>query len=142
MENIIKQVAGIDVAQKELVVSLGRMDQELTLEIFAHKVFPNNQKGFNALTQWVEKLTDHGVRIRYVMEATGVYHEPFTYYLTDKYLEVSIVLPHLQLSLQSEPGNGLRSCFIGNRIHIQCSEKKLLILFGKTILTSKSLSVR
>lgn len=94
MENIIKQVAGIDVAQKELVVSLGRMDQELTLEIFAYKVFPNNPKGFNALTQWVGKLTDHGVRIRYVMEATGVYHEPFAYYLTDMGLEVSIVLPN------------------------------------------------
>ena len=91
---IVKQVAGIDVAQKELVVSLGRMDQELTLEIFDYKVFPNNPKGFKALLQWAEKTNKNGVKIRYVMEATGVYHEALAYYLTDNDSEVSIVLPN------------------------------------------------
>ncbi|EOR92654.1 hypothetical protein ADIARSV_4166 [Arcticibacter svalbardensis MN12-7] len=41
---ILKQVAGIDVAQKELVVSLGHMNQELTIELFDYKVFANSQK--------------------------------------------------------------------------------------------------
>jgi transposase len=41
---ILKQVAGIDVAQKELVVSLGRMDQDLTVEVFDYKVFTNKRK--------------------------------------------------------------------------------------------------
>lgn len=91
---ILKQVAGIDVAQKELVVSLGRMDQEMSLEIFAYKTFPNNQKGFRALTQWAEKAANNGIKIRYVMEATGVYHESLAYYLTDNNSEVSIVLPN------------------------------------------------
>jgi len=65
---ILKQVAGIDVAQKELVVSLGRMDQELTLEIFNYKVFPNNQKGFKALVDWAKKTVKNDLNIRYVME--------------------------------------------------------------------------
>lgn len=91
---ILKQVAGIDIAQKELVVSLGRMDQELTLEIFDYKVFPNNPKGFTALTQWAEKQVKNDVKIHYVMEATGVYHESLAYYLTDNGSEVSIVLPN------------------------------------------------
>lgn len=94
MTTILKQVAGIDVAQKELVVALGRMDQEMVLEIFAAKTFPNNQKGFMALTQWAEKATNNGLKIRYVMEATGVYHESLAYYLTDNGSEVSIVLPN------------------------------------------------
>lgn len=91
---ILKQVAGIDVAQKELVVSLGRMDQELNLEIFDYKVFSNNQTGFKALTTWAQKLSEKDLKIRYVMEATGVYHESLAYYLTNNCLEVSIVLPN------------------------------------------------
>lgn len=91
---ILKQVAGIDVAQKELVVSLGRMDQDLTVEVFDYKVFTNNEKGFKALTKWAEKQVKNDIKIRYVMEATGVYHESLAYYLTDNNLEVSIVLPN------------------------------------------------
>jgi transposase len=91
---ILKQVAGIDVAQKELVVSLGRMDQELTVELFDYKVFANSQKGFKALTTWAENQVKNNIKIRYVMEATGVYHESLAYYLTDNGLEVSIVLPN------------------------------------------------
>lgn len=94
MTNILKQVAGIDVAQKELVVSMGRMDQELTLEIFAFKTFPNNEKGFKALIQWSATITDDKVKVRYVMEATGVYHESLAYYLADNGFELSIVLPN------------------------------------------------
>lgn len=94
MENIVKQTAGIDVAQKELIVSLGRMDQTTTTEIFAYKAFPNNLKGFKSLVSWVEKLSEKEIPFRYVMEATGVYHESLAYYLTDNDLEVSIILPN------------------------------------------------
>lgn len=94
MTNIVKQAVGIDVAQKELVVSMGSMNQEMTVEIFAFKTFSNNEKGFKALTQWVEKLSKKEGNLRYVMEATGVYHEPLAYYLTGNDLEVSIVMPN------------------------------------------------
>jgi len=91
---ILKQVAGIDVAQNELVVSLGRIDHELTLDIFNYKVFNNNAKGFKELVKWVEKQVKNELKVRYVMEATGVYHEALAYYLTDNGSEVSIVLPN------------------------------------------------
>jgi len=93
MKKIVKQVVGIDVAQKELVVSVSRMDEQITVEIFAHKSFPNNPKGFTALMAWVEKLTDAEVYLSYVMEATGVYHERLAYFLEEKGKAVSIVLP-------------------------------------------------
>ena len=93
MKKIVKQVVGIDVAQKELVVSLSRMDEQIMVEIFAHKVFPNSPKGFTALMAWVEKLTDAEVYLSYVMEATGVYHERLAYFLEEKGHAVSIVLP-------------------------------------------------
>lgn len=94
MTKILKQVAGIDVAQNELVVSLGRVDQSLSKEVYAYKTFANKASGFGALLMWVKKHSDHEVAVRYVMEATGVYHEKLAYYLSDQGFEVSIVLPN------------------------------------------------
>jgi transposase len=91
---ILKQVLGIDVAQKELVVSLGRLHEDLAVEIYASKVFANTQKGFPALLEWVEKSTDANVPVGFVMEATGVYHESFAYFLDERLCQVSIVLPN------------------------------------------------
>jgi len=94
MKKILKQVAGIDVAQKELVVSLGRMYDDLTTQICAFKTFSNDLKGYIDLRAWVDRLSEQQVITGYVMEATGVYHESLAYFLADKGLAVSIVLPN------------------------------------------------
>jgi transposase len=94
MKRIIKQVAGIDVAQKELVVSLGRMYDDWTPDLYAYKVFANTTVGIENFIEWVDKQTDKAVVIRFVMEATGVYHERLAYYLDTNNREVSIVLPN------------------------------------------------
>jgi transposase len=94
MKKIVKQVSAIDVAQKELVVTLGRMYDDWTPELYANKSFVNNKKGFIALVAWVKKLTNQTVSVMYVMEATGVYHESFAYFLNDTGMTVSIVLPN------------------------------------------------
>ena len=93
-KKVVKQVAGIDVAQKELVVTLGRMLDDFSIELFAYKVFKNNDKGILALVEWTEKLTDNEISVRYLMEATGVYHQKFAYYLEVNNCDVSIVLPN------------------------------------------------
>jgi len=46
MRKIVRQVAGIDVAQEELVVCLGKMYDDWTPQLFASKTFANTQKGF------------------------------------------------------------------------------------------------
>jgi transposase len=94
MKNLVKQVVGIDVAQKELVVALGRMYDDWSPELYSHKTFPNTEKGFIALLLWVKKQTSADVELRFVMEATGVYHESLAYYLDEKGYVVSIVLPN------------------------------------------------
>lgn len=94
MKRIVKQVVGIDVAKNELVVCLGRMNEDWDQELHAHKTFANTLKGFVALVQWVKKLSEALSPVRYVMEATGVYHESLAYFLDGKGLEVSIVLPN------------------------------------------------
>lgn len=94
MKKIVKQVVGIDVAQKELVVCLGKMYDDWTPELYAYKSFANTAKGFVSFIQWVKKLTDISISIRFVMEATGVYHEALAYYLDDQEQEVSIITPN------------------------------------------------
>jgi transposase len=94
MKRILKQSVGIDVAQKELVVQIGRLYEDLSTELYAYKCFANTSKGFILLVQWVLKLTEPTVNIRYVMEATGVYHESLACYLTDHGYSVSIILPN------------------------------------------------
>jgi len=91
---ILKQVVGIDVAQKELVVSLGRLREDLSVELYASKTFSNNQKGHNSLIDWVRKTSDSTVAIQFVMEATGVYHEALAYLLVDRSCNVVVVLPN------------------------------------------------
>jgi len=94
MKKIVKQVVGIDVAQNELVVCLGRMYDNWIPELYSSKTFANTQKGFASFVAWVNKLTDDAVPVRYVMEATGVYHESLAYYLDEQAQELSIVLPN------------------------------------------------
>ena len=93
-KRILRQIVGIDVAQKELVVSLGRLDEDLTPQIYANKTLPNNEKGFISLIAWVRKNIKEEAPVLFVMEATGVYHESLAYFLDDKNWEISIVLPN------------------------------------------------
>lgn len=90
---ILKQVAGIDVAQNELAVSVGRLKEDLTIEVYGYKTFTNTQKGFKELVDWVKKISVPEMPLRYVMEATGVYHESLAYYLVDDKQLISIVMP-------------------------------------------------
>jgi transposase len=43
---------------------------------------------------WVKKQIVEAIPVRYVMEATGVYHESLAYFLEEKGYEVSIILPN------------------------------------------------
>jgi transposase len=92
--NILKQVLGIDVAQKELVVCLGRLNDDLSINLYANKVFKNTENGFVSLLKWLNKQIVESVKVKFVMEATGVYHQKFAYYLDEHGFDVSIVLPN------------------------------------------------
>lgn len=94
MTKMLRQVVGIDVDMKNLVVSLGRLHENLEAEVFAHKVFSNNTKGFSALTSWAKERFDDSIKPLFLMEATGVYHESLAYYLVESGHEASVVLPN------------------------------------------------
>lgn len=91
---VLKQILGVDVAQKELVVTLGRMREDLSIDLYSHRVFRNTNTGFEALTKWLDKQTLQEVKVQVVMEATGVYHQKFAYYLDETGRDLCIVLPN------------------------------------------------
>lgn len=77
---------GIDVAKAKLDCALRLPDGKLR-----SKVVENNSKGFQALTEWLEK---HGATTVHVcMEATGVYWEAVAEYLATQGMAVSVVNP-------------------------------------------------
>jgi transposase len=79
---------------KTFAIGKGRMYDDLSPEIYGFKTFANTAKGFDALFLWVKKLSYPALEVHYVMEATGVYHESFAYFLDGKGAELSIVLPN------------------------------------------------
>jgi len=77
---------GIDVAKAKLDCALRLADGK-----FRSKVVENNSKGFNVLTEWLEK---QGVTTVHVcMEATGVYWEGIAEYFAAQGMTVSVVNP-------------------------------------------------
>lgn len=100
MEAILKEVIGVDVASNELVASFGRLKSDLSVEIFAYKVFKNTEEDFCTFLLWAKSQTSNLVPFRVVMEATGVYHQKFAYFLEEKVIEVSIVLPNKIINYQ------------------------------------------
>lgn len=94
MNKILKQVLGVDVDQKKLVVTLGRLTEGLSIELYARKVFDNNKKGFLSLLKWAGSSSDKSIPLQIVMEATGVYHEKFAYFLDERECALSVVLPN------------------------------------------------
>jgi transposase len=94
MRKVLKEVAGIDVAQKELVVSLGRLYENLEITIISFKVFRNSDNGIKSLIDWVANISSDAIHVRYVMEATGVYHEKLAYKLDECGFDLSIILPN------------------------------------------------
>lgn len=93
MKKIVKQVMGIDVSQNELVVCAGRLYDDLSFELYARKIFPNTAKGFASLIEWATKNQGE-IAVRFVMEATGVYHESLACFLAERQKNVSVILPN------------------------------------------------
>lgn len=91
---VLKQIVGIDVSQKELVVSFGILNEELQSKINKFNIFENRVKGFKQLIKWVDSFIDQEVPHQYVMEATGVYHEKLAYFLEDNGKQPVILLPN------------------------------------------------
>ena len=94
MKKILRQSVGIDIGKDEVVSKYARLNEGFQTEIVSSLVLKNNRKGFDKLLSWVNKLKVKDVEVRFVMEATGVYHEGLACYLVDKGHKVSVILPN------------------------------------------------
>ena len=94
MKKVVKQVVGIDVAQNELVCTFGKLYEDFSFELTSRQVVTNKPAGFIKFSKWLEPLVNKEVRLRFVMEATGVYHQTFAYFLHNRGSSVSIILPN------------------------------------------------
>lgn len=94
MSTVIKQAVGIDCGQEELVVSLTQLLSDGDTRRVGTVSFPNSNAGFEKLLRWNYKLSAPGIKSRYVVEATGIYHERLAYYLFGKEQDVFVVLPN------------------------------------------------
>ncbi len=88
MMNII---IGIDVSKAKIDCAWLR---DLETGKVKTKVLKNNAAGFQSLINWAEVNTQHPLSsIRFVMEATGIYHEALAYALHATGAEVCVVNP-------------------------------------------------
>lgn len=94
MEKIIRQSVGIDVSLKTLDVTFGKMSESMDIHLLFQCSFKNTEAGFVKLLQFMNDKLDSSIAIRFVMEATGVYHEKLAYFLHSKGHSLSIVLPN------------------------------------------------
>jgi transposase len=92
--NLLRQVVGIDVAKDELVCTYGVIKSDFIVEFKSSMVFKNSLTGFEKLSNWALKLSLESSELYYVMEATGVYHQKFAYWLHGKSYKVVVVLPN------------------------------------------------
>jgi transposase len=82
---------GIDVSKDKLDVCLMASYQDRSCKVKASKKFDNTHTGIATMHEWVQKhIKETTVRLCYVMEVTGVYHEELAWYLFGKDAEVIV----------------------------------------------------
>ncbi len=93
MKNL-KYSLGIDVSMKDFACCLSVINDQQEVKVKATHKFTNAPTGFQLLLEWVKRHSKEALPIVYVMEATGVYHEPLAWFLHSRDQPVSILLPN------------------------------------------------
>lgn len=92
---LLRYCVGIDVSKDTLQVCVSVIDTNGKITIKGSGKVVNKTTAFDSFLTWVSKhCKDKSLPIRYVMESTGVYHEQLAWYLFQKDLTVSVVLPN------------------------------------------------
>lgn len=94
MNHILKQAVGIDCSKDELVCCFGILLIDLNIQLKATTHVTNTEAGICQLLEWVGRLADSSVRLDFVVEATGVYHQQLVYQLHRQGQPIAVVLPN------------------------------------------------
>lgn len=88
------QSLGIDVSGKNLELNLKTKNDQGQVKIKGSRKFDNTLSGIKSLQSWISKKAQAGVRLKVVMEATGVYYEKVAYTLYQQGFSVHVLLPN------------------------------------------------
>lgn len=92
---IIKEAVGIDVSKDSIDVRFGKLLLNQDQQITESAKFDNNPKGFKELIKFAKSnRTSKDIPLYFAMEATGVYYENLAYFLSEKHLDVIVILPN------------------------------------------------
>ncbi len=90
----LKYVVGIDMASTDFEACMVKIDTSCETHKVAGKSFSNTLSGFKLFFAWVQKKhLQKEISLSFVVEATGVYHEQFAWFLFQKKQNLSVVLP-------------------------------------------------
>jgi transposase len=92
----LKYAVGIDIAKDSFAVTFGILydGQKLQFTKGPKSGFHNTPAGFLSFLAWVKEKQLTDAPLSFVLEATGVYHEELTYFLTDQHYQVSVLLAY------------------------------------------------
>lgn len=91
--NLIKQSVGVDISMDKFDACFSVMSSDQTIKIKGTKKFKQTLKGFEEFLSWIEKRRLPNIPLVVAMEATGVYHEELAWFLFDKDIDLSVLLP-------------------------------------------------
>lgn len=94
MEQVIKYVAGVDIAKDKFDVCLLSVSSTIESKVKATKKFVNTMSGFKEFLNWLSKHNKAKASVEILMEATGVYHERLAIWLNEKDQKIFVVLPN------------------------------------------------
>jgi transposase len=93
--NLTKQIIGVDVSKDTLHVCYGTMGADYKRTFSKTKKFNNDKAGYEKLLAWSKsQINKTRAEVIFICEATGVYHENMVYFLNDKDMSVSVILPN------------------------------------------------
>ncbi len=92
-EGSFAQSVGIDISKEKFTACVCMSDRKGTIRHSEVREFDNSRTGFNQFTKWARKAVVPQHPCRFVMEATGVYHEKLAYHLWNIHLDVVVVMP-------------------------------------------------
>lgn len=90
----LKYSVGLDVSSKKINACMSIIDEKQKVVVKSSCIIANTKKGFESLQMWICKHKKEEIPVVVCMEATGIYHENCAYYLFEKGLDVSIILPN------------------------------------------------
>jgi len=94
MEQIIKQVVGVDVSKDTLDANLSFLQQNMLIKNIETKRFSNSKSGIKEMIKWFQKRCEKSLPVLVVCEATGVYYELLAYSMHESNYNISVVLPN------------------------------------------------